>query len=48
MKTSWVMPSGRLIEVYGLVTVADAACGGQAVAHAPLQADLVAVSGANE
>ena len=48
MKVSWVEPSDRLIVAYGLLTVADTVCGGQAVAHAPLQADLVAVSGAKE
>jgi hypothetical protein len=47
MKVSWVEPSDRLIVEYGLLTVAIAVCGGQAAAHAPLQADLVAVSGAN-
>ena len=47
LKVSWVEPSDRLIVEYGLWTVAGAVCGGQAAAHAPLQADLVAVSGAN-
>ena len=46
-KVSWVEPSDRLIVAYGLLTLAGAACGGQAVAHAPLQTDLVEVSGAN-
>jgi hypothetical protein len=48
LKVSWVEPSDRLIVAYGLLTVAGAVCGGQAVAHAPLQADVVDVSGANE
>jgi hypothetical protein len=48
LKVSWVEPSDRLIVAYGLLTVVGAVCGGQAVAHAPLQADLVAVSEANE
>jgi hypothetical protein len=48
LKTSWAEPSERLIVVYGLLTVPVAGCGGQAAAHAPLHADLVAVSGANE
>jgi hypothetical protein len=34
--------------LYGLSTLAGAGCGGHAFAHAVLQADLVAVSGANE
>ena len=49
-KASCVAPSDRLIVVNGALT-ADAVAGftgGQAEAHAPLQLDLVDVSGANE
>ena len=48
LKVSWTEPSDRFVVEYGLLTVAGAVCGGQAVAHAPLHADVVAVSGANE